>query len=193
MTVIFNHLPVENSEKLVKLVAEHCAVLEEGLKVVDQGGKDGKRGPMNLLAVDTRGRLVVIDVATQPEDQLLVEGLAHVAWLCRNCSQRTDFVTELDADLTLYPKLILVAPDFSTTLQEAVQGSPGMSIDLFRFRLLEVKEEKGLLLESALTSSAKEGIETGPDNLLPPPGEDIVPLAEEEIATFMSMDHRFSL
>jgi hypothetical protein len=68
-----------------------------------------------------------------------------------------------------------------------------MNIDLFRFRLLEVKGEKGLLLEPTLTSSAKEGIEAGPDNSLPPPGEDIVPLAEEEIAAFMNMDHRFSL
>lgn len=193
MTMVFNRLPIEDREELAKLVAEHCQVLEENLRVTDQPGGGGKWGPMDLLAVDANGRLVVIDVATQQGDQLLVEGLAHIGWLSRNQHQLADLATEREIDLTVYPRLILVAPDFSAALQEAVDGLRTISVDLFRFRWLEAEGEKGLLLELAFTSSAKEETKIGPEGPFPFLAEGVVPLTEEEIAAFMKMDLRFTI
>jgi len=193
MTAIFTRLPLEDREELAKLVAEHCQALEEDLKIVGQREGGGKWGPMDLLAVDTHGRLVVIDVALQQGDQLLVEGLAHVGWLCRNRHQMAGLVTEQEADLSLSPRLILVAPDFSAALQEAIGGLGTVAIDLFRFRWLEAGGQKGLLLEPTFISSAKEEMKMGPEGSFPSLVEGFVPLAEEEIATFMKMDPRFTL
>lgn len=192
MTLVFTHLPLKDREELAKLVAEHCVALEEGLKIVDQQEGGGKCGPMDLLGVDAQCRLVVIDVSPQGGDQLLVEGLAHVSWLWRNRHQIADVVAEREANLALYPRLILVAPNFSPSLQEAIRGLRFMAIDSYSFRWLEAGGEKGLLLELAFSSWAKEQEKARLESPFPVLAEGFVPLTEEEIADFMKMDSRFT-
>jgi len=192
VTLVFTHLPLKNREELAKLVAEHCAALEQGLKILDQHDGGGKFGPMDLLGVDVQRRLVVIDVSPRQADQLLVEGLAHVSWLWRNRHQIADVVADRQANLVLYPRLILVAPNFSPSFQEAIQGLRFMAIDSFSFRWLEAGGEKGLLLELAFSSWAKEQEKAGLEGPFPFLAEGFVPLNEEEIAAFMKMDSRFT-
>jgi len=193
MTIAFTHLPVEDRETLAELVAEHCQALEEGLQVVGRRMGSAKTGPIDLLAVDARGRLVVIDVTPQGGDHLLLEGLAHVRWLRRTHQQMANLASEQKADLTLFPRLILVAREFSAALREAIGGLGAPATDLFRFRWLEAGGQKGLLLELVSTSWALDAKKPKPEVPLPTLVEGIVALAEEEIATFMEMNSRFTL
>jgi RecB family endonuclease NucS len=193
MTKVFNSLPLEDGEKLIQLVAEHCRALDENLQIVGQEQIGRKWGPMDLLALDAKGRPVIIDVAPQTGEQLLVRGLADVSWLYKNRHQLADLLAERQANPDLYPRLILVAPDFSAQLQEAIEGLCAMAIDLFRFRWLESGEEKGLLLESAFTSRMEEKEADAPQNSFLPLPQGLVPLAEEEIAAFLKMERPFTL
>jgi hypothetical protein len=193
MTMALTNLPLEDREALAQLVAEHCRALEEGLIVLDRRVGSAKIGPIDLLAADAHGRLVVIDVTPQGGDQLLLEGLIHVGWLRRNHRQMADLMPEQKVDPALFPRLILVARDFSTPFREAIEGMGTPAIDLFRFRWLRAGSEEGLLLELVSTSWAKEASKLKTEVSLPALGEGIVPLAEEEIATFMEMNSRFTI
>lgn len=193
MTTVFTPMPLEDKEDLAKLVVEHSEILEEGLKIVERGEGGANWGPLDLLAVDAGGRLALIEVAPRQGDHLLVEGLAHMAWFHRNRLGIADQLTEQGADLALYPRLILVAEDFSTMLRDAIEGLRNTAVDLLRYRWLEAGGQKGFLLESIFSSSTGEEIKTASQAPISSLNEGIVPLAEEEIATFIGMDPRFTL
>ena len=193
MTKVFASLPLKDRKQLAQLVAEHCQALDESLKVVERSGEEEIWGSMDLLAIDGGSRPVIIDVALQDGDELLVEGLAHLGWMAQNRKLLAALMAEEEVNMDLSPKLILVAPDFSSTLQKAATGLTNLAIDLFRFRWLESGEEKGLFLESAFSSASREtpaGEALGSSGTL---SKSIVPLEEEEIATFMNMNPRFTL
>jgi hypothetical protein len=193
MTMAFTNLPLEDRGALAQLVSERCQDLEEGLVVLGQGVGSAKIGPIDILATDAHGRLVAIDVTPSGGDQLLLEGLAHVRWLRQNHRQVAHLVPEQKVDLTLFPRLILVAQDFSTALREAIEGLGTPATDLFRFRWLKAGDRKGLLLELVSTSGAKETGNLKGEVPLPTLGEGIVSLDEEEIAAFMEMNPRFTI
>ncbi len=193
MTLVFAHLPLENREDLAKLVAEHCRALEEDLRLIARRLDGSKWGPMDLLAVDAHHRLVIIDVSPREGNQLLLEGLAHLGWLHRNHSQLTRLVGEQEFNLTLPPRLILVARGFPEGLQEVIDGLASLAIDLYRFRWLEAGDQKGLLLEPVFVSSERKKSDQGVEAPLLPPAEGSVRLAEEEIAAFMELSPRCTL
>jgi hypothetical protein len=167
-------------------VAENSQALEEGLRVVDPGKGRGQWGPMDLLAVDATGRPVIIDVTPQARDDLLVESLAHLRWFHHYRHQMVPLLSDRIKDLMVKPRLVLVAPDFSTDCQEAVATLENIPVDLFRLRLLQSENEEGLLIEPVLSSTQKEPSEERPAEKISLPSL-MIPLDEEEIAVFMKM------
>jgi len=192
VTKVFNSKPLEDRDRLALMVAENSQALEKGLRVVDPGKGRGKWGPMDLLGVDATGRPVIIDVAPQARDDLLVEGLSHLRWFHQYRHQMLPLLGERARDLFVHPRLILVAPDFSACFQDAVAALENLPVDLFRLRLLQSDNENGLLIEYANSSTHKEssGEQLEQDISLP---STMIPLGEEEIASFMKMESSFDL
>jgi len=186
MTKVFSSLPLEDRDRIARLVAENAPALEKELRVVDPGKGRGKWGPMDLLAVDGRGRPVIIDVCPRADDELLVEGLAHLGWFGQYRHQISALLSEKSGELLLHPRLILVAPDFSTRCQQAAAALEGVAVDLIRLRPLEADGEEGLLVESIFSTQPKEPqtIASGLAESLPARS---VPLNEEEILSFLKM------
>jgi hypothetical protein len=147
---------------------------------------------MDLLAVDITGRPVLIDVAPEARDDLLVEGLSHLQWFQRYRHQMQPLLGEKSRDLFGHPRLILVAPDFSSRCQQAVAALESQPVDLYRLRLLHSENEDGLLIELAYSSSQTEssGERQIRDVSLP---STMIPLGEEEITSFMKMKSTFDL
>jgi RecB family endonuclease NucS len=190
VTKVFNSQPLEDRDGLARMVAENAQSLEKGLRVVDPGKGRGQWGPMDLLAVDHTGRPAIIDVAPQARDDLLVEGLSHLYWFQRYRHQVLPLLGEKTQDLIVHPRLILVAPDFSTGCQNAVAALENLSVDLFRLRLLHSDNEDGLLIELAYSTTRTEPAGKHPAQDISVPAA-MIPLGEEEIASFMKM--KFSL
>ena len=192
MTKVFNSKPLENRDRLAQMVAENSQSLEKGLRVIDPGKGRGQWGPMDLLAVDAAGGPVIIDVRPESGDDLLVEGLSHLGWFKQYRHQMLPLLGDKAKDLFVQPRLILVAPDFSSCCQDAVAALENLTVDLYRLRLLHSDDENGLLIElvrsSVRTESAEEG--SGREISLP---STMIPLGEEEIASFMKMKPSFDL
>jgi len=192
MTKVFNSQPLEDRDRLARMVAENSSSIEKGLRVVDPGKGRGQWGPMDLLAVDSTGRPVIIDVTPEVRDDLLVEGLSHLHWFQRYRHRMQPLLEEKTRDLFVHPRLILVAPDFSGCCQQAVAALEHPPVDLYRLRLLHSENEDGLLIELAYSSAQREstGERQTPDVSLP---STVIPLGEEEIASFMKMKSSFDL
>ena len=192
MTKVFNSKPLEDRDRLALMVAENSQALEKGLRVVDPGKGRGKWGPMDLLGVDATGRPVIIDVAPQARDDLLVEGLSHLQWFHQYRHQMLPLLGDRARDLFVHPRLILVAPDFSARCQDAVTTLENLPVDLFRLRLLQSENENGLLIEYAYSSMHKESSGEQPEQDISLPST-MISLGEEEIASFMKMESSFDL
>ena len=192
MTRVFNSQPLEDRDRLARMVAENSQSLEKGLRVVDPGKGRGQWGPMDLLAVDITGRPVIIDVTPEARDDLLVEGLSHLHWFQRYRHQMQPLLGDKAKDLFVHPRLILVAPDFSICCQHAVAALDSLPVDLYRLRLLHSENEDGLLIELAYSSTQVESSgerQAWGVSLL----STMIPLGEEEIASFMKMKSSFDL
>jgi len=192
VTKVFNSRPMEDRDRLARMVAENSQSLEKGLRVVDPGKGRGTWGPMDLLAVDGDGRPVIIDVIPEIRDDLLVEGLSHVHWFQRYRHQMLPLLGEKARDLIVQPRLILVAPDFSAPFQNAVAALECLPVDLYRLRLLHSEQEDGLLIELVCSSIRTESAEEQPSGDLSLPSI-MIPLGEEEIASFLKMRSTFDL
>jgi hypothetical protein len=192
VTKVFNSQPLEDRDRLARMVAENSQALEKGLRVVDPGKGRGKWGPMDLLAVDKTGRPVIIDVAPQARDDLLVEGLSHLRWFHQYRHQMLPLLGDRAKDLFVHPRLVLVAPDFSTSCQNAVAALKSLPVDLFRLRLLQSENEDGLLIELAYSSMQREPPGEYPAQKISLPST-MIPLGEEEIASFMKTKSSFDL
>jgi hypothetical protein len=192
VTKIFNSQPVQDRDRLARLVAENAQALEKNLRVVDPGKGRGKWGPMDLLAVDAKGQPVIIDVSPITRDDLLVEGLSHLKWFHQYRHQIAALLKDRTEELFVSPRLILVAPDFSDCCQNAVAALEQVPVDLFRLRWLQSEDEEGLLIEFIVSSVQKEQTpgDTGLTGSLCPV---TIPLAEEEIASFIKANPQHDL
>jgi hypothetical protein len=192
MTKVFNSQPLEDRDRLARMVAENSQSLEKGLRVVDPGKGRGTWGPMDLLAVDASGRPVIIDVTPRARDDLLVEGLSHLQWFGRYGHEMLPLPGDKAKDLFTQPRLILVAPDFSTCCRNAVTALHSLPVDLYRLRLLHSENEDGLLIEPVCSSRQAESSAETPAKDVSLPSI-MVPLGEEEIASFMETKSSFDL
>jgi hypothetical protein len=192
VTKVFNSQPLEDRDRLARMVAENSQSLEKGLRVIDPGKGRGQWGPMDLLAVDVSGGPVIIDVAAQARDDLLVEGLSHLSWFGRYRHRMLPLLGDKARDLFVEPRLILVAPDFSACCQDAVAALDGLPVALYRLRLLHSDNEDGLLIELVHSSMPDETEVQSPSGDISLPSN-MIPLGEEEIASFMKMASSFDL
>ena len=97
--------------------------IEEGLRVLGHQVPTvgGKR--IDILAVDSEGGLVVIELKTAEDDRMLIQGLEYIDWINENADRIAEIykTPKLKIDPKTIPELILVAPSFSRTLTTAAK------------------------------------------------------------------------
>jgi len=137
---------VKISEKeLEDMLKDNLHLIEEGLKFIDNQIVAG-RGPLDILAVDNGGSLVVMELKVVESDDMLVQALDYYDWTLEHIDSVKRMYPRFNVDYEQSPRLILVAPSFSQTLlRRAVYLT--MSPELFTFKCLEVDGDRGLVFD----------------------------------------------
>jgi hypothetical protein len=104
-------------------------------------------GEIDLLALDSTRRLMVIDVQITLDDGLVARGLSHVDWVVRNLGTVQRLYPNWTIDTSRQPRLALVAPRFSLALRSGVRQIAAPAISCFRYCEVELSGETGLLVE----------------------------------------------
>lgn len=135
-------------DQLILLLKEQVGVLEEGLRVIDGNIPCEECGCIDLLAVDRAERVCVIDVAPGAEDALLVRGASHLDWVARNMLNVRRMHPGIEANFSLPPRLLLVAPQFSSALRRAGRQLNAARVDLLRYHVVTTPGGAGVFFET---------------------------------------------
>jgi hypothetical protein len=139
--------PKVDRELLISLLNTNAAVLEKGLHTIDKDVPCNPYGTIDLLALDHRIQICVVNVDSNPSDHSLLRGIGCIEWIARNRSIVKRIYTGQAIDFSEPPRLFLVAPDFSLLLESASQRIEAPKICCFRYRAATVADSVGILFE----------------------------------------------
>jgi hypothetical protein len=137
-------------EKLTATLRECQGALEANLRTIDACIPCRPGGDIDLLAVDEANRLCVIDIEIAASDELLLRGVGHVAWLVRNLAVLPRMYSAWGIDFSQQPRLLLVAPGFSSLLINAIRALKGPDITCFRCHSVKTSAGTAIFFEQAV-------------------------------------------
>ena len=136
---------VREKEELEPLLIANPEIIEEGLKIVaSQLSTDS--GPLDILAVDSEGTLVVVELKNEAAEGHLDQGLRYYDWCRQNVSWIANaYNAKAKINPNATPRLMLVAPTFTDTLRRIAKYID-IELHLVEYHAFEnEKGERGLI------------------------------------------------
>jgi hypothetical protein len=134
-------------EQLLSFLSNQPFSLEEGLRLIDRNIPYENSSRIELLALDCANQLTIIDLDISPNETLLLRGLGHFDWMVRNHFIINRMYRDQPIDFSLQPRLILVAPDFSSLFRTAVRLITVPRIHCLRYHTVGVSGTAGIFFE----------------------------------------------
>lgn len=136
---------VREKDELEPLLVANPDVIEDGLKILaHQHPTDS--GPLDILAVDSDGTLVVIELKNEASEDHLDQGLRYYDWCRQNISwiaNAYNAKAKINSEAT--PRLMLIAPAFTDTVKRIAKYVDA-ELDLVEYHAFEnEKGERGLI------------------------------------------------
>lgn len=169
----FKRLEITDTAQLEELVLENFNNLENGLVLIDRHLSFGGNF-IDIMAVDSEKRPVLINLAIEPEEDMLLSAIDAHGWFSENIDILKRMYPVLSKDLQKTPRVFILASHFPDTFKKRIRYLLSMKLELIEYKYLEVNESKGLLFDSVRISSISSEIEKKKPVILE------YPLAEEE-------------
>ena len=137
--------------QLEALLMSDIKVIDEGMVVLGNQIDTRSVGELDVLAVDDDGELRVIELKIKETDSQLLQGLRYLDWINNNISLISKVYTnekKVKIDDSLFPRLILIAPSFSTNLTTAVKYIDSIYIDLYEYDVIQSGKNQRLILRN---------------------------------------------
>jgi hypothetical protein len=138
-------------EQLAAVIKAMDDSLENGLRVIDFEIPCAPCGEIDLLAIDRTSQLTIIDFELAGGDELLVRGLGHFDWMVANLPNVRRMFRGQAINFSLEPRLLLLAPHFSSRLRCVARQIQRPRIDWVRYTWVDVSGQPGILLEALPT------------------------------------------
>ncbi|MBN2321512.1 MAG: hypothetical protein JXR49_20715 [Acidobacteria bacterium] len=126
-----------------------AAVLEDGLHAIDENIPCEPFGFIDLVAVDSRDQLCIVNVDVAQKDESLLRGMAYFDWIIRNTPIVRRMYQGRVINFSARPRLFLVAPGFSPLLKCVAQRSTSPEVCCFAYRAVAMPGRVGILFERA--------------------------------------------
>jgi hypothetical protein len=146
-TLLLRPAALLTREQVVATVQASPSALEARLRTIADSAPGGPGGPIDVLALDDAGRLVVIDVDLSATGSLLVRGLDHTEWIARNLAVVLKTYRGQPIDFSAPPRLVLVAHDFSRAFRNAIRQIAVPEVTCVRCHGLDVAGWTGIFFE----------------------------------------------
>jgi hypothetical protein len=142
-------------EQLLSFLREQPAALEEGMKLIDANLPCETPGDIELIALDGRNRLAIIDLDDKPTDSLLLRGLAHLDWVVRNIPLLRRTYQGQVINFSLGVRLFLLAPGFSPLFRCALNQIQPLEIDCVKYYTIRLPAGTGFFCERLFSSTSE--------------------------------------
>ena len=124
-------IEIKERDQLEPLLARDPETIGPGMKILARQFPTDT-GPLDILAADTDGTLVVIELKDEIDDGQLDQGLRYYDWARSNIAWLARTFPDVDAELE--PKLMLIAPGFSDNLKRVAKYTTLAAGELLELR-----------------------------------------------------------
>jgi hypothetical protein len=147
-------------EQLVALLKQQTAALEEGMKAIDANIPCETSGSIEILALDGKNQLAIIDLADHLDDGLLLRGIDHFDWIVRNAPNVRRMYQSQVINFSLQPRLFLVAPEFSPLFRSVTHHITSLQINCLKYHAIALSGGVGIFFEQVFGSGFQESKST---------------------------------
>jgi hypothetical protein len=125
-----------NLSQIINLIFEGLSNLERGVKGFKKNVSTPV-GKIDILAKDIIGRIVIVEIDADHENDLLFNAIDHFDWALNHMEELIKEYKDEELDPTLAPRIILLAPSYSEKfIRRASYLSPTF-IDIYEYQLRE--------------------------------------------------------
>jgi hypothetical protein len=147
---------VENRQELEQMITRDINLVEKGLTVICSDVPINEKTTLDILCHDSNGQLVIIQLSVEEDDIMLLQGIQSLDYVDKFKSFLKATYNKYKIDDKEKPRLILIAPSFSSAMRQAVESMKGMRIDLYEWEYLKLGDHKGLRLQPIFASAAPQ-------------------------------------
>ncbi len=142
-----SRITVKNEKELQKILVDDASVVEDGLTVICSDMPIDPQTNVDVLCHDEDGQLAIMKLSVKENDNMFFEGLKILAYV-NNVKPMLKFsYKDFKISDTKTPRLIFLAPSFSTQLVDVVGQMQGIQMDLYTWEYFEFDDKKALHLE----------------------------------------------
>jgi len=138
--------------EVVRLISRHADLLEKGVSVLDVNLRIPSGIPIDVLAVDSRGTLLIVDVFDGKNSSWIAHVLHHLKWVDSN----RDFLSKAygveGIDTSLRARAVSVVARLSGPAMDALSYLKDVSLSCYRLRCFTAEDGRFLTLESRLSN-----------------------------------------
>lgn len=147
-------ISVKDENEMQKIVVGDITAVEKGLTVICNNMPIDTKTNIDVLCHDEEGQLVLIKLSTKENDNMFFEGLKILTYV-NNVKPLLKFsYKDFKISDAKMPRLIFLAPTFSTQLIDVVGQMHGIQMDLYTWEYFEFDDKKALHLEAVWLSDA---------------------------------------
>jgi hypothetical protein len=134
-------------ELILGFLKDNAAVLEEGLRAIDTNVPCDPFGSIDMVALDSRNQICIMNVDIDQKDESLLSGMAYCDWIIRNAPIVRRMYQARTINFSAQPRLFLVAPGYSPLVTCAAQRSTCPEVICFSYRTVAMPSGIGILFE----------------------------------------------
>lgn len=153
----------KNEKELHSIIEEELDALEEELNLLKYEFDMG-RGRPDFLCVDSGGRLVIIEVKLEEDDNILFQALRYYTDIDKERYVIAKMFKETEVDPSEHPRILLIAGKFSDYIRR-LSTLVVPDVELFEYTVLSTPEEKQGVCYHAVTLPKIDDIPTKPKSI----------------------------
>ena len=133
-------IDLKERDELEPLLVANPDVIEQGLQIISHQLMTDS-GPLDILAVDSEGTLIIIELKNEATEGHLDQALRYYDWCRQNISWISKaYSSNNDINPNSAPQLMLIAPSFTDTVKRI---SKYVSVELHLVQYQAFEDEKG--------------------------------------------------
>ncbi|MCM8763090.1 MAG: endonuclease NucS [Candidatus Omnitrophica bacterium] len=154
--VFFKETELKDKTEIMNLLLSNINRIEQDLRFIDKNIDLPDTGRIDILCLDSYGALVIVEISTEENENILVMALKHYDWILRHI-EILNKIYRVGINQNLKPRLILIAPHFSEAFKRLIGSvAPIINIMILEYNCIESHENRGLFLKK-VAKLAKDG------------------------------------
>lgn len=159
MSLALKPIEISNKNELLSLVVGQLKEEPHSFQILDRQLGTRSSGTADLVALDAEGRLSLLYLLPEKEEEGFLSALSNYVWACENIFNIKKIYPQAGFSASEAPRLVFLARTFSSKLRKAFDLLKAEKLLALEYRSFEVNGLPCLLLEPIKLHEAEEALQ----------------------------------